>query len=281
MTTPADRYVETNGLTLHHRDWGGEGRAVVLLHGLASNARIWDLTAPLLAQHARVLAFDQRGHGLSDKPESGYGFDDITADIAGAIDALGLEAPVVIGHSWGGNVAPMLAVRYPDRVGAIGMVDGGVFELSKDMTWERAEEVMAPPRLAGTPRAKFLEMIRGHEVSRMWTPEIEAAIMGNFEIREDDTIAPWLTFERHMMILRAIYGYHPQEVLPHVQCPALIMPCIGDPASEAAQRKREAVARVESLLPHGRTHWFESAIHDVPLQKPAEVAAAIQSLLDD
>ena len=279
MVQPQDRYVESNGVALHYRDWGGDGRPIVLLHGLASNARIWDLVAPRLTDDGRVLAFDQRGHGLSDKPETGYGFAEVTADLAAALDALALRDPVVVGHSWGANVAAVFAAEHPERAAAIGLIDGGVFDLSSNMSWEDAERTMAPPRLAGTPRSRFLEMIREHELGAIWNDEIEAAFMGNFEVREDDTIAPWLTFDRHMMILRAIYGYHPEQVLQKIRVPTTIMPCIGDAASAMAQRKRDAVARAHALLADGHVTWFEDAIHDVPVQKPEDVAAAIIRLV--
>ena len=62
-TTPADRAVPGDGVRLHARDWSGSGQAVVLLHGLASNARIWDGVASRLAGAGlRVVALDQRGH---------------------------------------------------------------------------------------------------------------------------------------------------------------------------------------------------------------------------
>src|ERR687889_308919 len=68
-STPTDRAVPGDGIPLHVRDWGGGGRAVVLLHGLASNARIWDEVAPrLVGAGLRVVALDLRGHGDSGQP---------------------------------------------------------------------------------------------------------------------------------------------------------------------------------------------------------------------
>src|SRR5438552_915067 len=73
----------TTGLALHYRDWGGAGRPIVLLHGLASSSRIFDLLAPLLRPYGRVVALDARGHGESAKPDDGYDFPSIVADVAG------------------------------------------------------------------------------------------------------------------------------------------------------------------------------------------------------
>lgn len=71
------------GFKMHVREWAGEKRPFVLVHGLASNSLTWNQVGHLLAAAGhRVLAIDQRGHGLSDKPEEGYDFETVTADLA-------------------------------------------------------------------------------------------------------------------------------------------------------------------------------------------------------
>src|SRR5579884_313113 len=117
---PREEQIEVNGLILNVRDWGGPTNApssaipsptpLLLLHGLASASRIWDLVAPILAQDRRVVALDQRGHGRSEKPDAGYDFATIVADDVAAAATLGLgERFAVAGHSWGANVALELA----------------------------------------------------------------------------------------------------------------------------------------------------------------------------
>jgi len=81
--TATDRSVPGDGVTLHARDWsnGSAARPVVLLHGLSSNARTWDGVAPrLAAEGLRPVAIDQRGHGESEQPSSGY---DFAAEVGG------------------------------------------------------------------------------------------------------------------------------------------------------------------------------------------------------
>lgn len=283
MDVPADVYVTANGLRFHYRDWGGRGQPVVLLHGLASNARIWDFVAPLLVDAGRVIALDQRGHGGSDRPETGYGFAEVTADLAGVLDALGFARPVVVGHSWGASVAVSFAVAHPDRAAGIALVDGGTMSrASRDgITWEEFERMMAPPRLAGTSRTRLLERMRNGDLRDVWSPAVEGAIMAGFEVFPDDTIAPRLSFERHMQIVRAIWDYHPAELLPRVACPALIMPAIRDGDADWTRRKRDGVDMAERLLPRARTVWLEDSIHDVPLQRPALVAEVLSGFVRD
>jgi pimeloyl-ACP methyl ester carboxylesterase len=221
MVSPTDSYVLLADLRFHYR-WCGaaDGRPLVLLHGLASSARIWDMLGPALGRRYRVFALDQRGHGLSDKPDEGYDFPIIVADLAAFVDALGLEGPVVVGHSWGASVALQYAAARqvgPGAASAIVLVDGAFAQIKSvaGMTWEKAEEIMRPPPLAGMPREVFLEGIRDSfpDPDRL-TPEILAIILANFEILPDDTIRPRLTLERHMRIARALYEQQAGDLYP-------------------------------------------------------------------
>ena len=120
-------------------------RAFVLVHGLASNARLWDGVGSRLAElgHASV-AVDQRGHGSSSKPDHGYDFETVTDDLAAVIEqALGRPA-VLAGQSWGGNVVVEFARRHPDLVSGIVCVDGGFIQLADAFpVWDDARAALA------------------------------------------------------------------------------------------------------------------------------------------
>ena len=95
-----------------------EGPPFVLVHGLASNARLWDgVAAALVASGHHAYTVDLRGHGRSSKPDGPYDVPTVAADLASLIATLGLDRPVVAGQSWGGNVVLELAARHPDAVG--------------------------------------------------------------------------------------------------------------------------------------------------------------------
>ena len=88
-SAPASRAVPGDGVTLRARDWGGGGQPLVLLHGLASNARIWDGVAPrLVGAGLRVVALDLRGHGESDQPDDGYDFASVGQYVSSALAGL-------------------------------------------------------------------------------------------------------------------------------------------------------------------------------------------------
>ena len=146
LTTPLDEIVTIDGLDFHCQDWGGVGRPIVLLHGLASTCHIWHLTAPILARNFSVIAMDQRGHGDSTKPDYGYDFASVARDAAGLIKAKDLRSPIVVGHSWGGDVALELAAAHPELVGGLCFVDGGMIEPST-----RYASAAEAPRANGAP----------------------------------------------------------------------------------------------------------------------------------
>src|SRR4029077_10227271 len=122
QAAPRVRRVSRAGVRLFVREWPSDGPSVLLVHGLASSSVIWEGVARRLWPSFRVVAYDQRGHGRSDKPDDGYGFDDVCADAARVIASLKLGRPLVAGHSWGANVALQLGVERPDLLSRLVLV---------------------------------------------------------------------------------------------------------------------------------------------------------------
>ena len=226
---PTDEWTRYGGLRMHMRNWGGPGRPVVLLHGLASTCRIWDFVAPLLARDFAVMAVDQRGHGDSGKPEQGYDFASVSGDVAALLAGRGVERPVLVGHSWGADVALELAVARPELLQGIVFVDGGTIDASARYdTLDDALVQMAPPDFAGVTAEQFLNRARS---GGQWAtliaqhgPEAEEIILGNFETLDDGTIRAKLTRDNHLRIIRALWEHHPRDLYPQVTCPVLMMP---------------------------------------------------------
>ena len=278
--TVQDRWVELRGLKFHYRDWGGKGQPIVLLHGLASQSHIFDLVAPLLTREAHVVALDQRGHGESDKPDAGYGFENVVADLLAFLDALKIKRTILVGHSWGGNVALQFAATHPDRAAALVFVDGGFLDMQANpkMTWEFAQQRLAPPRLAGTPVEKFKTMIKGY-LGALWSAKVQEIILDNFEILPDQTIHPHLSFEHHMQILRALWEQRPPTLYPKIECPVLLLSARTDAMNQDERAfldaKRNAVAVAQQMLAESETVWFNHTVHDVPLQRPRKLANTI------
>lgn len=103
-------------VTLQYVEQGNsEGVPVLFLHGLSDSWHSFELALPHLPESIRAFALTQRGHGDSSCPEAGYRFRDFTADVAAFMDALGLEAAVVVGHSMGSAIARRFALDHPGR----------------------------------------------------------------------------------------------------------------------------------------------------------------------
>jgi pimeloyl-ACP methyl ester carboxylesterase len=276
-----DSYLFLNNLRFHYRNWGGEGRPVVLLHGLASNARIWDLVAPRLAERFRVFALDQRGHGLTDVPDDGYDFATVTRDLHAFVETLNLQRPLLVGHSWGANVVLQYAATRPAGPAGIVLVDGAFGEMSSvpGLTWEKAEALLTPPDIDGTPREEFLQRLKGW-MGAMYSDENASIVLANFVVGEDDALRRRLPIPLHMRIARAIYEQKTSELFVRLHCPALLCPAIPPPPRDERGEqflalKREGVARAEQANPLVRALWFEDTVHDIPLHRPAELAEAI------
>jgi pimeloyl-ACP methyl ester carboxylesterase len=101
----------------------GDGPSLVLLHGIGSRGVSWWPVIDALAARFRLIVPDLRGHGDSDKPAAGYLPTDYAADLAGLIDALGIDAPSIVGHSLGGVVTLAWAVAHPDCAARIVLED--------------------------------------------------------------------------------------------------------------------------------------------------------------
>ncbi|MGY6632744.1 MAG: 3-oxoadipate enol-lactonase [Alkalilacustris sp.] len=158
-----------DALGLHLSD-RGEGRPVVLLHGLGGDHRLWDAIRPHLPAGLRLLACDLRGHGLSDCPPPPYGMGALVRDIEALLDRLEVVGATVVGCSLGGLVAQGLAIKRPDlvaamvlsntaaRIGTAGVWHdrieavrtGGIAALSQP-TMER----WFPPAFRATPEARL------------------------------------------------------------------------------------------------------------------------------
>src|SRR5215204_4843527 len=113
--TFTSRYIDTDELRLHAVT-GGDGPPLLLVHGWPENWYAWRLLMPQLARDFEVIAVDQRGIGLTDKPRDGYDTGTLADDLVALMDALGHERFAVVGHDTGYFISYALAVDHPDRV---------------------------------------------------------------------------------------------------------------------------------------------------------------------
>jgi len=125
VSTPVQRLIPRGpDARIEVLDWNGPGTPVLLLPGLGNTAHVFEDFAPRLADARRVLALTPRGFGASSPNDRGVPLDTVLADVAAALDSLGISRVVLAGNSLGGDVATFFAVRHPDRVIAVFYLDG-------------------------------------------------------------------------------------------------------------------------------------------------------------
>lgn len=291
-TTPAppawrEAHVAAAGgvrLSCVERNLDADGVPALLVHGLASNARLWDGVADRLAAAGHpVVAVDQRGHGRSDKPGSGYDFETLTADLLAVLRHYGWgpdvdggsRAPLVAGQSWGANVVLELAARHPGSVLAAALIDGGTGNLSDAFAdWPTCEAALAPPPITGLPAERFESYLRSAHPD--WPEEGIAGTLANVEVLPDETIRPWLSRDDHMVILRHLWEHRPSERFAEVGVPVLIVPAEDGSNQRWMQGKRASVTRASELLPTSVVRWI-AGDHDLHAQHPELVAGLLDA----
>jgi pimeloyl-ACP methyl ester carboxylesterase len=290
---PTDERVRVaDSVFLHVRRWPGGAddagggalsgkRPFLLVHGLSSNARLWDQTALALAEagHA-VHAVDLRSHGDSDAPPDGYDTATAAEDLAAIVGRhLGrtsgaafdsVPRAVVAGQSWGGNVVLVLAAKHPETVAALALVDGGWLDPASEFaSWEECERVLRPPDIDGLPANELRGYVR--RAHPTWSPEAVEATLYNMRVWPDGTITRRLSIDRHMRIVRSMWDDPPQRYYASVSVPVLLIPA-GDPARLSRVEAAAAALSDATIRP------YSGADHDVHAQYPGKLATDLLAL---
>ena len=272
-------WLERAGVRLHWLEWQtGPPRepALFLLHGLSSNARVWERMAACL-EGRRVVALDQRSHGASDRPETGYELDALVADAAQAIRELHLGRPLVAGHSWGAAVALAVAAEHPELASGLVLVDGSTASFSRFMTWEEAAQRMQPalPVYADLDAAVAAER---DLLGPAWGDDLRDFVSSGLVPASAGGLTPTLTADVRLQILRDLYAFQPELLFANVEGPILLAMAgqlwPGAP-QEFVERRRRSVDEVVELRPDLQVRWYDSR-HDIPLIRPAELAAGVE-----
>ena len=280
---PTDVRVEVaEGVRLRVRAWeppaDGAAAPYVLVHGLSSNARLWDEVAvPLTAAGHPVYAVDLRSHGESDAPDDGYNTATAARDLAEVCRVLRLPNAIWAGQSWGGNVVVRLSSEHPSMVTALALVDGGWIDLSTEFdTWESCAAALRPPDVDGMRADDLRDRLRrGHPD---WSSAAIEATVANLRESASGDLTRRLPVESHMRIVRSMWDDPPWRDFPLIEAPALLLPAV--PTGDAAAARRAIVAKAAGALPRATVKEYVGADHDLHAQHPAELAADLLSLAE-
>jgi pimeloyl-ACP methyl ester carboxylesterase len=254
---------------LHVRHWPADPaeRPFVLVHGLSSNARLWDGVAERIAAAGHpCYAVDLRSHGESDRPPTGYDTATAAEDLDALAGALELPPAVVVGQSWGGNVVVRFAARHPERVAALGLIDGGWRNLRDGFkSWEACAARLRPPEIDGSDASRMRGFMQHAHPD--WEPWAIEAQIANMRVDADGKVERRLPVPEHMEILRSMWDDPPQPYYPDIHVPVLLIPAgSNDPGPDI------------ETLEHARVKAYPGADHDVHAQHPGEVAADLLGL---
>ena len=248
-----DGNVTTNGIRLHYYRTGGDKPPIVLLHGFTDDGLCWSPVAKALESDYDVIMVDARGHGLSEAPAEGYSSSNHAADVAGLIQALGLQQPVVIGHSMGAATAYHLAASYPDRLRCAILEDpplqapAETAEAAADMARMR-ERIVQDAREAKTlPREEAIA--RQRQQRPTWSEE---------------ELGPWADAKKRVSphAFNVLHTPRPdwRAILPQISCPVLLI--TADPDLGAIVTP-EVAEQASSILPSLKVVRLRGAGHNI------------------
>jgi pimeloyl-ACP methyl ester carboxylesterase len=254
----------------------GTGEPVVLLHGLASTHRWWDLVAARLTG-LRVIRFDHRGHGDSGAPPDGYDLEHLAADTLAVLDALDVGRAVLAGHSLGAGVALRVGAARPERVAALACVDGGVYDPRSlfGADWARARIAMVRPRRGRVTAAVLRAWLAGSDLPAAALP----AILANYSDAGPDGALRLRLAPRHEEELAvSLWRQDPVPLLQAVRAPVLALVARqGDPREDVP--RGGSIARARAVLGSLLTvRWLDGGHDELPLHRPEQVAEALSAL---
>jgi pimeloyl-ACP methyl ester carboxylesterase len=127
----ASRFMEMDGMKVHYRDQG-KGQTVVLLHGFAASLHTWDRWTEVISREARVVRLDLPGYGLTGpNGEGDYSMDWYTAFLARFLDRVDATKVTLVGNSLGGRISWEFALRYPERVSRLVLIDAAGYPMER------------------------------------------------------------------------------------------------------------------------------------------------------
>jgi pimeloyl-ACP methyl ester carboxylesterase len=227
MKPVRDEFVVADDLTFHYLQWGERGPPIIFVHGITANAFCFQAYADELARDHRVFAYDQRGRGDSDKPESGYSMPNHAADLVALIDAWELDRPVIAGHSSGAFIALYFAVHYPEKLSKLILIDAGVSAAWKTIDEQPAWLTVSINRL-GTPVASFEEYKQRLKAAPFlgpyWNPYFDLYFEHDVYHRSDGSVVSKAYREGIIKDGKySFYVFKPEELWKDVTVPTLLM----------------------------------------------------------
>lgn len=255
-TLSAPRFVEGPQGQLHLDDGGSGGTPVVLVHSAAGSTIHWEAQLSHLRRTRRAIALDVRGHGRSEPPRDGsYAVEAMGADVVAAVEALGLERFILVGHSQGGAVTIAAAVQMPERVAGLVLLDPATD--GRLMPQEEAEGLLAAlrsPAYAQITEGYWMSLLTGSR------PEVVEQLLADLHATRTEAVIGGL---------EALFSFDPLTPMKAFTFPRL---SVNTPLTD----RPDALHR---LLPDLPAERVENTGHWLQLDAPERVNAILDRFL--
>lgn len=244
----------------------GDGPVIALTHGIGATGADFAPIVPGLAERYRVLTWDVRGFGASDRPAEGYSIGRFAADLAGLLDHLGVGKAVIMGHSMGGTITQRFILDFPERAAAavIMSTSSEVNERARDAWRAQADAIerdgMAAWVRRSRPPEQTDEYLQAH-------PEILEA--------EERRIANNPDGRVYAQAARAVADYNYTAELESVRIPTLVL--VG---GEDKQTPPGGSVIISRRIPGAELHIIPGYGHGLPREAPGEVVELVTAFLD-
>lgn len=166
------KFIEVNGVNVHYKIYGTGESVLILLHGFGASLFSWHEVTTPLAEYGTVIAYDRPAFGLTERPlewegENPYSQDAQVELVIGLMDALGVEKATLVGNSAGGTVSMLTALKYPERIESLILVDPAVYAGGGAPAWIRP--------VLGTPQMRHLGPLFARQIQAQGVEFIKTA----------------------------------------------------------------------------------------------------------
>ena len=280
--SPEEKWLDIADMSVHYLSWEIGGDPIIALHGLASSSQWYMRLARHMQEPYKIIAPDQRGHGETSQISTGFDWDTLSADIISLMDYERIDKATIIGHSWGGHVASNVAAKYPDRISNLILIDGGFQDghLLPNSSWDVFRHRFAPRDVSGN-RKQFLDRMKSN-LSLCWDEDLQETVLSMVYEDTNGAIHDRLRPDNHSQLLWTMWSEPPSVVLPHIQCPTLIVAAGPRPDrsnSEFARMREVMVTAASNSILNCEVIWIPDTIHDIGYHKPDVLANVIKEFL--
>jgi 2-succinyl-6-hydroxy-2,4-cyclohexadiene-1-carboxylate synthase len=213
--------IKLDHINIFLRDTKSEGKPILCLHGRWGRGETWIDFMQHYGEKYRILAPDQRGHGLSDKPISKYTAEEMSADMIALLDYLKIDSVILVGHSMGGYIAGYLTVYYPQYVKALAILDKSASGPEKQNTLPLDQLIISDPVTKDWP-LPFKSLIEAQECIKKST-ESDIGYQYFMSSLVETVEGYQMMFSTQAMSANIAYYEDWFHLLPKIKCPVMLV----------------------------------------------------------